>query len=71
MPTAKLLVKNLRTAEDATRLQQTVRRVAGVYGVVASCRERCMEVDFEDDVAAIGEIIDAASAAGFDATLAG
>lgn len=71
MPTAKLKVTGLRSAEDERLLRDSVRSVPGVYGVVASCSDHCMEVDFEDDEVNVSDILAAASAAGFEATLAG
>lgn len=71
MPTAKLKVTGLRSAADEDRLVDCVRRLPGVYGAVASCSDHCMEVDFEDDEANVSDILEAASAAGFKATLAG
>ena len=71
MPTARLLVPRLRSADDEARLEAAVRAVTGVYGVVASWRSHCVEVDFEDDMAGLNDIVDAASSAGFDARFAG
>ena len=71
MPTAKLKIVGLRSAEDETLLQNSVRSLPGVYGAVASCSDHCMEVDFEDDEVNVSDILEAASAAGFEATLAG
>ena len=71
MPTARLLVPLLRSADDEARLEAAVRAVTGVYGVVANWRSHCLEVDFEDDMARLNDIVKAASSAGFDATLVG
>lgn len=71
MPTAKLRITGLRSAEDEKRLQDSVRSLRGVYGVIASCSDHCMEVDFEDDEVNVSDILEASSAAGFEATLAG
>ena len=71
MPTAKLKIRGLHTRDDEEHLETTVRGLAGVYGAVASCRDHCMEVDFEDDEVMVEDIVTAASAAGFEATLAG
>lgn len=71
MPTAKLKIRGLRSTDDEKRLETTVRQLTGVFGAVASCRDHCMEVDFEDDEVMVDDIITAASAAGFEATLAG
>lgn len=71
MPTAKLKIRGLRSAEDEKQLETTVRGLSGVYGAVASCRNHCMEVDFEDDEVKVDDIVTAAGAAGFEATLAG
>lgn len=71
MPTAKLKVTGLHSAEDEKMLQDSVRGLPGVYGAVASCSNHCMEVDFEDDEVNVSDILEAASAAGFEATLAG
>ena len=69
MPTAKLRISGLESAADESRLVESVRQVAGVYGAVASHGDRCLDVDFEDDVAAVPEIVAAAEAAGFRALL--
>ena len=71
MPTAKLKITGLHSAEDEKLLQNSVRSLPGVYGAVASCSDHCMEVDFEDDEVNVGDILEAASAVGFEATLAG
>lgn len=71
MPTARLKVTGLRSAEDEKRLQDSVRSLRGVYCAIASCSDHCMEVDFEDDEVDVSDILEAASAAGFEATLAG
>ncbi|HSK19599.1 MAG TPA: hypothetical protein VK912_10670 [Longimicrobiales bacterium] len=71
MPTAKLKITGLSSAEDEKLLQESVRRLPGVYGAVASRSNLCMEVDFEDDEVNVSDILEAASAAGFKATLAG
>jgi hypothetical protein len=67
MPTARLRIDGLVSAADERHLETRVRGLAGVYGVVASCRDRCMEVDFEDDEVKVGDIVDEAGAAGFEA----
>jgi copper chaperone CopZ len=71
MPTAKLKVGGMRTADDERNLAAAVRALAGVYGVVASCRDHCMEIDFEDDEVGVDDLLAAASAAGYPATLVG
>lgn len=71
MPTARLNVEGLASAADEKRLETRVRGLAGVYGAVASCRNHCIEIDFEDDEAKLDDIVAAASAAGFEATLVG
>jgi hypothetical protein len=71
MPTARLLVPRLRSADDEARLEAALRAVTGVYGVVANRRSHCVEVDFEDDMARLNDIVNAATGAGFDARFAG
>lgn len=71
MPTAKLSIRGLYSRDDEKHLETTVRSLTGVYGAVASCRDHCMEVDFEDDEVKIDDIVTAAGAAGFEARLAG
>lgn len=70
MPTVKLSVRGL-TAGNEADLERALRAVEGVFGAVASRAAGCCEIDFEDDVVAIDELLDAARRAGFDATLAG
>ena len=69
MPTLKLYVRNLTERADERRLEQMLRALRGVYGVVASCDGRCLELDFEDDDVSIHHIIATVAAAGFDAQL--
>lgn len=71
MPTAKLKITGLESVDDEKNLEASVRGLTGVYGAVASCRDHCMEVDFEDDEVMLDEIVNAASDAGFQATIAG
>jgi hypothetical protein len=71
VPTAKLAVRGVHTRDDEKQLESAVRGLSGVYGAVASCRDHCMEVDFEDDEVNVNDILAAATAAGFEATLAG
>jgi copper chaperone CopZ len=71
MPTAKMRLDGVHNADDEAAVEDAVRRLGGVYGAVASCRDSCMEVDFEDDEVSVDEIARAARDAGFDATLAG
>jgi hypothetical protein len=71
VPTARLAVRGVHTPDDEKQLESTVLGLTGVYGAVASCRDHCMEVDFEDDEVNVNDILAAASAAGFEATLAG
>ncbi|HEX6307381.1 MAG TPA: hypothetical protein VFZ69_04280 [Longimicrobiales bacterium] len=71
MPTAKLLVRGLDSPTRERELERVLNGLSGVYGAVASCRDACVEVDFEDDEVTIDEIVAAASTAGFQATLAG
>ena len=71
MPTARLNVHGMQSSADEKRLESTVLGLAGVYGAVASCSSHCLEVDFEDDEVNVSEIVVAATAAGFPATLVG
>lgn len=71
MPTAKLKILGLHSTDDEAQLETSVRGLSGVYGAVASCRDHCLEVDFEDDEVMLDDIVTAASAAGFEATLVG
>ncbi|HEX6133610.1 MAG TPA: hypothetical protein VFZ24_06595 [Longimicrobiales bacterium] len=70
MPTAKLIVRELRSTAAEQQLEHVLTGLAGVYGAVANCGDGCVEVDFEDDEVTIDEIVAAANAAGFQATLA-
>lgn len=71
MPTARLKIGGLASAADEKHLETRVRGLAGVYGAVASCRDHCIDIDFEDDEVKLDDIVDAAGAAGFEATLVG
>jgi copper chaperone CopZ len=71
VPTAKLAVLGMQEQGDARRLETALLELEGVHGVVASCAEGCVEVDFEDDRVTAAQMIAAAGHAGFEAQLAG
>lgn len=71
MPTARLKIDGLASAADEKQLETRIRGLTGVYGAVASCRDHCMDVDFEDDEVKIDDIVETAGAAGFQARIAG
>lgn len=68
MPTLRLMVPELEPDGEAP-LERAVLAVDGVYGAVANHEDHCLEVDFEDDVAALDDLIAAAGRAGFSARL--
>lgn len=70
MPTVKLFVRDL-DADGEERLVRAMLAVDGVFGAVASWEERCLEVDFEDDVVALDDLLGTAQHAGFTARIAG
>jgi copper chaperone CopZ len=69
VPTAKLFVEDLKDSDDAARLEDALRGLGGVHGAVASCADRCVEVDFEDDEVGMADIIEVAAGLGLRARL--
>jgi hypothetical protein len=69
MPTIKFSVREL-DLEGEERLERAMMGITGVYGAVADHEARCLEVDFEDDVASLDELEEAARRAGFTTRLA-
>jgi copper chaperone CopZ len=64
VPTARLYVEDLKGTEDAARLERALRELGGVHGAVASCTDRCVEVDFEDDEVGMADFVEAAAGLG-------
>lgn len=56
---------------DADELEAVIRALPGVFGVLVSPAEGCVEVDLEDDEIDLDRILDRVRAAGFEATLSG
>jgi copper chaperone CopZ len=70
MPTQKIRVDGLKE-EDEARAAERLRSLDGVFSAVASHRDGCIEVDFEDDRASFDEMRAALAELGYDAELAG
>lgn len=71
MPTAKFHVPDLLTPDCEARLAARLLELPGVHGAVASRVDHCLEVDFEDDEAAISDLVSAGREAGFTLGLVG
>ncbi len=71
MPTLKICIQGMRGVDDEATVEQALRRVRGVYGVVADRAEACASVDYEDDEALIDELLATVRGAGFAAELGG
>jgi copper chaperone CopZ len=56
---------------DEERIEQVLRVMPGVFGVVVSPAEGCAEVDIEDDEADLDVILGRLEEAGFVAHVAG
>jgi copper chaperone CopZ len=69
MPTLKIRVEGL-THEDEPRVSERLRALDGVFSAVASHRDACVEVDFEDDRASFDEMRRALADVGYEAALA-
>lgn len=71
MPTLKLAVPGLHGPDDARRIEESVRSVPGVFGVCASCEQKRVDIDFDDDDVGLSELRDRLCAHGFAVRLAG
>lgn len=56
---------------DAEKLEAVLRALPGVFGVVVSPAEGCVEVDLEDDEIDFDRVLERVRAAGFEVTLSG
>lgn len=56
---------------DEERIQEILRAMPGVFGVVVSRSEGCAEVDLEDDEVNYGALLDRLREEGFTARLGG
>lgn len=70
MATMKLRVLGLEPS-DEERLDQVLRSLDGVFGVVVSPREDCVEVDLEDDEVDLDRILGRLKEEGYQAQLCG
>ncbi|CAN5646073.1 hypothetical protein BH23GEM6_BH23GEM6_19600 [soil metagenome] len=70
MPTQKLYVSGIGTADEA-RIASSLMRLEGVLYAVASHSDSCVEVEFEDDCITIAELMEALNRLGFSASPAG
>lgn len=71
MPTVLLCVSGMRDAADEQRVQQALEAELGVFGAVASCRNECVDVDYEDDEVRLDRLLEIVESAGFRAALGG
>jgi copper chaperone CopZ len=70
MPTQKLHVPRIRKRDEA-EISTSLRRLDGVLFAVASHRDECVEVEFEDDCVTIEEVVRELARLGHAATPAG
>lgn len=70
MATLLLRIEDLSRG-DEERIEQVLRVMPGVFGVVVSPTEGCAEVDIEDDEADLDAILARLEEAGFVAHVAG
>lgn len=70
MPTQKFFVKGLRHDAESD-LTERLRSIPGVLFAVASHRDACVEVEFEDDAVTTVELREAIAGMGYPAEPAG
>lgn len=70
MATMLLRVPGLHD-EDAEKLESVLRALPGIFGVVVSPGEGCVEIDIEDDEVDLDRILERVRGAGYEATLSG
>lgn len=70
MATMLLRIPRLDGA-DAERLEAVIRALPGVFGVVVSPTEGCVEVDIEDDEVDLDRILERVRGAGYEVSLSG
>jgi copper chaperone CopZ len=70
MATLLLMIDELSPG-DEERIEQVLRVMPGVFGVVVSPTEGCAEVDIEDDEADLDVLLGRLEEAGFVARVAG
>lgn len=56
---------------DEERVEAVLRALPGVFGVVVSPAEQCVEVDLEDDEVDYDRILERLRSAGYDPRLSG
>jgi copper chaperone CopZ len=71
MPTLKLSVDGLHSADDEDRLQRALAAEPGIFGAIANRQDGCAEIDFEDDELALDRILQIIETSGFHGRLAG
>lgn len=70
MPTQKFYLPDLIHAQEP-EVVEALRDVDGILFTVANHRDRCAEVEFEDDCVSVDDIVKCLERAGFQAEPAG
>lgn len=70
MATMMLRIETLERA-DAEEVETLLRSMPGVFGVVVSPAEGCVEVDLEDDEVDYERIVERLQRSGYEARLSG
>lgn len=70
MATLLLRLKGLEP-DQAPRLERTLREMPGVFGVVVSVPEGCVELDIEDDEVSVDRIVERLGREGVTAVISG
>lgn len=71
MSTLKLCIGGMRGPEDALRIEEGLRGLPGVLGVIARRRSECAEVEYEDDELSIERLLALVRELGYEAQLGG
>lgn len=71
MASLKLRVDGMTGPECERRIEDALRAEPGIFGAVANRQEHCVEIDMEDDEAAVDRILEVVERAGYRAELVG
>jgi len=71
MANVKLRVSGMHCGNCQAKVEQALRKVAGVYSVVVDLPDGEAEIDFDDDSVTTAQLVAAVQAAGYGAKLGG
>ena len=71
MANIKLHVSGMHCGNCQAKVEQALRKIAGVYTVVVDLPDGGAEIDFDDDAVTTGQLVAAVQAAGYGAKLGG